>query len=68
MGHDRGGTVAFRLSVDHPRHVSQLAVDCQPVTEHLTRITPAFATAYWHWFFYAQPDTPERVIDVDPDS
>jgi haloacetate dehalogenase len=23
---------------------------------------------WWHWFFFAQPDIPERVINADPDS
>jgi haloacetate dehalogenase len=27
-----------------------------------------FATAWWHWFFFAQPEIPERVINADPDS
>jgi len=22
---------------------------------------------WWHWFFFAQPDIPERVINADPD-
>ncbi|MGW0561339.1 alpha/beta fold hydrolase [Streptomyces sp. NPDC003016] len=68
-GHDRGGAVALRLALDHPRAVSRVAlIDCLPVTEHLSRITAEFATQWWHWFFFAQPDTPERVINADPDS
>jgi haloacetate dehalogenase len=43
-------------------------VDGLPVSEHLARITPEFATQWWHWFFFAQPDTPERVINADPDA
>jgi hypothetical protein len=39
-----------------------------PITEHLSRITTEFATQWWHWFFFAQPDIPERVINADPDS
>ena len=27
-----------------------------------------FATAWWHWFFFAQPDKPERAILADPDA
>ncbi len=68
-GHDRGGSVALRLALDHPRAVSQAAfIDCLPLTEHLSRITAEFATQWWHWFFFAQPDIPERVINADPDS
>ena len=43
-------------------------LDCLPIVEHLDRITPEFATAWWHWFFFAQPDLPERVINADPDT
>jgi haloacetate dehalogenase len=38
-----------------------------PISERLSRITPEFATRWWHWFFFAQPDIPERVINADPD-
>lgn len=68
-GHDRGGSVALRLALDYPDAVSKVAlIDCLPVTEHLSRITTEFATQWWHWFFFAQPDIPERVINADPDS
>jgi haloacetate dehalogenase len=43
-------------------------LDCLPVSEHLDRINARFATAWWHWFFFAQPEIPERVINADPDS
>ena len=67
-GHDRGSYVALRLALDHPEAVSRLALlDCLPISEHLSRITPEFATEWWHWFFFAQPDIPERVINADPD-
>ncbi|WP_159797030.1 alpha/beta fold hydrolase [Puerhibacterium puerhi] len=68
-GHDRGGAVALRLALDHPDAVLRAAfLDALPVSEHLARITPEFATAWWHWFFYAQPEVPERVITADPDA
>ena len=68
-GHDRGSSVALRLTLDHPEAVSKVAfLDGLPISEHLSRITPTFATAWWHWFFFAQPDTPERVINADPDA
>ncbi|MER6826523.1 alpha/beta hydrolase [Streptosporangium sp. NPDC000563] len=68
-GHDRGGAVAFRLALDHQDAVSRVALlDCLPISEHLSRITVEFATQWWHWFFFAQPGTPERVINADPDS
>lgn len=68
-GHDRGGPVALRLALDHPGRVLRLAaLDCIPISEHLRRVDAAFATAWWHWFFFAQPDIPELVINADPDS
>ena len=69
VGHDRGSYVAFRMALDHPEAVSRVALlDCIPIVEHLERITPEFATQWWHWFFFLQPETPERVILADPDS
>lgn len=69
VGHDRGSYVAFRLAMDHPEAVRRLALlDSIPIVEHLDRITPEFATAWYHWFFFAQPETPERVIGADPDA
>ncbi len=69
VGHDRGSYVAFRLAMDHPQAVSHLAVlDTVPIGEALARADAGFATAWWHWFFFAQPSTPERVINSDPDA
>ena len=69
VGHDRGSYVAFRLAMDHPQPVAGLAVlDGVPIVEALERCTDRFATAWWHWFFFAQPDKPERAINADPDA
>jgi haloacetate dehalogenase len=69
VGHDRGSYVALRLALDHPQAIAAAALlDGIPISEHLRRITVKFATAYWHWFFFAQPGIPERVIGADPDS
>ncbi|MFG1608507.1 alpha/beta fold hydrolase [Actinoplanes sp. NPDC049265] len=68
-GHDRGALVAFRTAMDHPELVSHLIVmDGLPVIEQLERTDATFALAYWHWWFLAQADTPERVICADPDA
>lgn len=67
VGHDRGSYVAFRLALDHPEWIERLALlDCLPISEHLRRADTEFATKWWHWFFFAQPDIPERVINADP--
>ncbi|MFD5213594.1 alpha/beta fold hydrolase [Microbacterium sp. NPDC058345] len=69
MGHDRGSYVAFRLAMDHPDLVRALGVfDGVPLTHHLDRGGTRFALHWWHWFFYAQPGVPERVINADPDA
>ncbi len=69
VGHDRGSYVALRTALDHPGAVTHLAVlDCIPIVEHLDRADARFATAWWHWFFFAQPDKPERAIGADPDA
>jgi haloacetate dehalogenase len=69
VGHDRGSYVAFRLAMDAPQVVTQLAVlDCVPIAEALARADARFATAWWHWFFFAQADKPERAILTDPDA
>jgi haloacetate dehalogenase len=66
-GHDRGSYAALRLALDHPEAVDRLVLmDCLPIIEHLERADARFATAWWHWFFFAQPDIPERVIGQDP--
>ncbi|HEX8767956.1 MAG TPA: alpha/beta hydrolase [Jatrophihabitans sp.] len=67
VGHDRGSYVAMRLALDSPDAVSALAVlDCVPIGEALARADAKFAAAWWHWFFFAQPEKPERAILADP--
>lgn len=69
VGHDRGSYVALRLALDHGDRIDRLALlDCIPISEHLARADAQFATLWWHWFFFAQPETPERVINADPDA
>jgi haloacetate dehalogenase len=68
-GHDRGCYVALRAALDHPAAVERLvAMDGVPISEALDRCDARFARRWWHWFFYAQEEKPERAILVDPDS
>nr|BFE56121.1 alpha/beta hydrolase [Dactylosporangium thailandense] len=69
VGHDRGCYVALRLALDHPAAVSRLVVmDGVPISEALARCDAKFARDWYHWFFFAQPDKPERAIAADPDA
>jgi haloacetate dehalogenase len=69
VGHDRGSYTAFRMAMDHPGVVTHLAIlDAIPILEALERCDDRFATAWWHWFFFAQPEKPERAILANPDS
>lgn len=68
VGHDRGCYVVFRAALDFPEQVSQLVVmDGVPISEALARCDARFAQKWFHWFFFAQPDRPERAILADPD-
>lgn len=67
-GHDRGGRVAHRLALDHPRAVARLMLlDISPTRTMYERTTMEFATLYYHWFFLIQPEPlPETLIGADP--
>jgi haloacetate dehalogenase len=70
VGHDRGGRVAYRMALDHPAAVSQLAVlDIVPTGEIWSRADASFAIGYWHWSFLAQPaPLPEQMILGKPEA
>jgi len=67
-GHDRGGRVAHRMALDHPRAVERLMLlDISPTLTMYERTDMEFARAYYHWFFLIQPEPlPERLIGADP--
>jgi haloacetate dehalogenase len=68
VGHDRGGRVAHRMALDHPDVVQRVAVlDILPTAHMYDSVDQRLATAYYHWFFYLQPEpVPERLIAGDP--
>ncbi|WP_299409506.1 alpha/beta fold hydrolase [uncultured Roseobacter sp.] len=68
-GHDRGGRVAHRLALDAPKAMLSLTVmDIVPTHLLLDQLSRQVATAYYHWFFLAQPAPfPETMIGHDPD-
>ncbi len=67
-GHDRGGRVAHRLTVDHPTRVQKLCViDIAPTLDMYDRTDMAFARAYYHWFHLIQPKPlPETMVGGAP--
>ncbi|GFE50308.1 fluoroacetate dehalogenase [Roseobacter cerasinus] len=70
VGHDRGGRVGHRLALDAPHRVLSLSLlDIVPTHHLLESLTRQVATAYYHWFFLAQPyPFPETMIGHDPDA
>src|ERR1700731_3405467 len=65
VGHDRGGRVAHRLTLDHPDNVTKVAVlDIVPTRTVFKSINQQLATSYYHWFFLIQPAPfPETLIN-----
>jgi haloacetate dehalogenase len=68
-GHDRGGRVAHRMTLDHPDAVMKLAVlDIVPTHKIFATVDKEVATGYYHWFFLIQKGgLPETLIGHDPD-
>jgi haloacetate dehalogenase len=64
VGHDRGGRVARRLTLDHPQRVKNLTVlDIVPTHYLYANVTRQFVEAYFHWFLFIRPAPfPEDVI------
>jgi haloacetate dehalogenase len=67
-GHDRGGRVGYRLALDHPGRLAQLAVlDIVPTYAMWHDIDARLAYRIWHWTFLALPAPfPETMIGKDP--
>ncbi len=67
-GHDRGGRVAYRLALDHPRAVTRLIpIDILPTIDVWDGLRWSSAIKSYHWSFLAQPTPlPERMIAADP--
>jgi len=68
-GHDRGGRVAYRLTLDQAARVQRLALlDIVPTIVVWEQMDFAAALQTYHWPFLAQPaPVPEHLIGADPD-
>lgn len=64
VGHDRGGRVARRLTLDNPDKVKSLTVlDIVPAHYLYSHVTREFVEAYFHWFLFLRPAPfPENII------
>jgi haloacetate dehalogenase len=64
VGHDRGGRVAHRLTLDHPDRVTKLfLMDICPTHYMYKTADQEMGSAYFHWFFFTQPaPLPENLI------
>jgi haloacetate dehalogenase len=63
-GHDRGGRVAYRMALDHPRRVEKLAVlDIEPTLDTWEAMSWRTGVYAYHWYFLAQAAPfPETLI------
>lgn len=70
IGHDRGGRVAYRMALDHPKNIERLAVfDVIPILEAWNRSDARFARTYWPWILLSQKDPlPESYLLGAPDA
>jgi len=67
-GHDRGGRVGYRLALDQPRRIEQLAVlDVLPTWNVWQGMNASTAYRIWNWTYLALPEPfPETMIAQDP--
>ena len=70
VGHDRGGRVAYRMALDHPRRIERLAVlDVVPTAMAWENADARLALAFWPWSLLAQPaPLPETLIAAAPEA
>lgn len=69
ISHDRGARVAHRMVVDHPERILTCTMmDILPTLEMYADTNEEFATKYYHWFLYIQPNGfPETLLGANPD-
>jgi haloacetate dehalogenase len=67
-GHDRGGRVGYRLALENPGRIDQLAVlDIVTTWDMWRRMNARLAARAWHWMFLSLPESfPETLIGHDP--
>lgn len=70
VGHDRGGRVGRRMTLDHQDRVQKLVVmDIVPAHYLYSHVTIDFVQAYFHWFNYLRPAPgPENDLKMQNDA
>jgi haloacetate dehalogenase len=70
VGHDRGGRVSYRLTLDYPERVQRLGVfDVIPISEAWSLADTKFAMTYWPWGLLSQKaPLPEKYLLGAPDA
>jgi haloacetate dehalogenase len=70
VGHDRGGRVSYRLTLDHPERVQRLVVfDVLPISDAWSLADTKFAMTYWPWSLLSQKaPLPEKYLLGAPDA
>jgi haloacetate dehalogenase len=68
-GHDRGGRVAYRMALDHPKKISRLIVlNIIPTLDMVENLNYTTAMQMENWFFLAQPTPhPETMLQANAD-
>jgi haloacetate dehalogenase len=69
VGHDRGGRVAYRMALDHPRVVDCLAVlNIVPTVDQFERMSAEDLLDFYPWILLAQPAPfGERLVNASAD-
>jgi haloacetate dehalogenase len=64
VSHDRGARAAYRMTLDHPEHVTRLVLlDITPTVAMWDGMNAARAMQVYHWTFLAQPHPlPETLL------
>ncbi|EJU06639.1 alpha/beta hydrolase protein [Dacryopinax primogenitus] len=70
LAHDRGARVTHRMVLDYPGVVKKfILLDIAPTLAMYEGTNMAFATAYYHWFFFIQPAPfPEMLLSSFPEA
>ncbi len=68
VGHDRGGRVAHRMSLNYSNIIKVIFLDIIPTNTVFELANQELARRYYHWFFLIQKNPlPEKLIEANPE-